>query len=75
MSQSSNLDANKIFQTPHVFYFKLPMSFISNSPCLLFQPHGLKTKGKRELLNLESFVNYGDAKAFVRQGIGKAHMW
>ena len=25
-----------------------------------------KTKGKREVLNLESFVNYGDAKAFVR---------
>ena len=25
-----------------------------------------KTKGKRELLNLESFVNYGDAKASMR---------
>jgi hypothetical protein len=36
---------------------------------------GPKTKGKREVLNLESFINYGDAKASVRQGKGKAHMW
>ena len=33
-----------------------------------------KTKGKRELLNLESSVNYGNAKASARRRKGKAHV-
>jgi hypothetical protein len=33
-----------------------------------------KTKGKRELLNLKSFVNYGDVNAPSRHRKGKAHM-
>jgi len=31
-----------------------------------------KTKGKRELLNLKSFVNYGEVRAPSR--LGKGHM-
>jgi hypothetical protein len=33
-----------------------------------------KTKGKRELLNLKSFINYGDASAPSRRGKGKTLM-
>jgi hypothetical protein len=33
-----------------------------------------KTKGKRELLNLKSSINYGDVSAPSRRGKGKAHM-
>jgi hypothetical protein len=33
-----------------------------------------KTKGKRELLNLKSSINYGDASTFSRCWKGKAHM-
>jgi hypothetical protein len=33
-----------------------------------------KTKGKRELLNLKSFINYGDASVPFRHGKGKALM-
>lgn len=33
-----------------------------------------KTKGKRELLNLKSSVNYGDVNAPSRCRKGKAHM-
>jgi hypothetical protein len=33
-----------------------------------------KTKGKRELRNLQSSVNYGDVKASSRCRKGKAHM-
>jgi hypothetical protein len=30
-----------------------------------------KSKGKRELLNLHSFINYGDSKPFARSRKGK----
>jgi hypothetical protein len=33
-----------------------------------------KTKGKRELLNLKSFINYGEMRAPSRRGKGKAHI-
>jgi hypothetical protein len=33
-----------------------------------------KSKGKRELLNLHSFINYGVAKDPSRSRKGKAHM-
>jgi hypothetical protein len=33
-----------------------------------------KTKGKSELLNLKSSINYGDASALSRRGKGKAIM-
>ena len=33
-----------------------------------------KSKGKRELLNLHSSINYGDAKVPSRSRKGKAHM-
>jgi len=33
-----------------------------------------KTKGKRELLNFKSSINYGDANASSRRWKGKAHM-
>jgi hypothetical protein len=33
-----------------------------------------KTKGRRELMNLKSFINYGDASAPSRRWKGKAHM-
>jgi hypothetical protein len=33
-----------------------------------------KTKGKRELLNLKSSINYGDARTSSRRWKGKAHM-
>jgi hypothetical protein len=33
-----------------------------------------KTKGKRELLNLKSSINYSDASASSRRGKGKALM-
>jgi hypothetical protein len=33
-----------------------------------------KTKGKRELLNLKSSINYGDVNASSSCGKGKAHM-
>jgi len=31
-------------------------------------------KGRREVLNLNSSINYGDASVSSRQGKGKAHM-
>jgi hypothetical protein len=33
-----------------------------------------KDQCKRELLNLKSSINYGDARATSRRGKGKAHM-
>jgi hypothetical protein len=33
-----------------------------------------KSKGKRELLNLKSSINYGDAISSSRSGKGKAHI-
>jgi hypothetical protein len=33
-----------------------------------------KSKGKMELLNLHSSINYGDAKDSLRSRKGKAHM-
>jgi hypothetical protein len=33
-----------------------------------------KSKGKRELLNLHSSINYGDANYRSRRRKGKAHM-
>jgi hypothetical protein len=33
-----------------------------------------KTKGKRELLNLKSSINYGDANTSFRRWKGKAYM-
>jgi hypothetical protein len=33
-----------------------------------------KHRGKRELQNLQSFINYGDIKASSRCRKGKAHM-
>lgn len=33
-----------------------------------------KTNGRRELLNLESSINYGDTSAFSRRGKCKAHV-
>lgn len=33
-----------------------------------------KTKGRREILNLFSTINYGDASASSRHRKGKAHM-
>jgi hypothetical protein len=33
-----------------------------------------KSKGKRELLNLHSSINYGDAKVHSRRRKGKAHL-
>jgi hypothetical protein len=35
----------------------------------------LKFKGKREILNLVSSINYGDASASTRHRNGKAHLW
>jgi hypothetical protein len=34
----------------------------------------LKTKGRMEILNLVSSINYGDARASTRHRKGKAHM-
>jgi hypothetical protein len=34
----------------------------------------LKIKGKREVLNLESFIDYGDANMSSRQRKGKAQV-
>jgi hypothetical protein len=34
----------------------------------------LKTKGRMEILNLVSSINYGDASASTRHRKGKAHM-
>jgi hypothetical protein len=33
-----------------------------------------KTKGRSEILNLVSSINYGDASAFTWHGKGKAHV-
>jgi hypothetical protein len=33
-----------------------------------------KSKGKRELLNLQSSINYGDVEASSKRRKGKAHM-
>jgi hypothetical protein len=33
-----------------------------------------KTKGRQEVLNLASSINYGDSSAFSRRRKGKAHM-
>jgi methionine-rich copper-binding protein CopC len=33
-----------------------------------------KNKGRREVLNLNSFINYGDASVSSRRGEGKAHV-
>jgi hypothetical protein len=33
-----------------------------------------KSEGKRELLNLHSSINYGDAKVYSRRRKGKAHL-
>ena len=33
-----------------------------------------KIKGKRELLNLESYINYGNAKASAQRRKGKTHV-
>jgi hypothetical protein len=33
-----------------------------------------KSKGKRELLNLQSSINYGDVETSSKRGKGKAHM-